>query len=107
MFCCADERRPMTSIRPSNAAFTLPAAARTLALAGLLAGLLPADAPAADPPAGPAAATHRFDLVTASEAADWNMPHPDQPTQLGTRDLGEDVVNCHSVSDNQADNPQI
>jgi hypothetical protein len=87
--------------------------ARTIALAGLLAAALPGGAPEADTPASPvtppagAVAAPRFDLVTAGEAADWNKPRPEQPSDFSTRDLGEDVVNCHSASDNQADNPQI
>ena len=69
-----------------------------------------AEAPGAAPansPAGPVEGGHRFDLVTAGEAADWNKPRPEQPDDFSTRDLGEDVVNCRSASDNTADNPQI
>jgi hypothetical protein len=92
----------MTSIRS--------AIAFSVILAAAAAAAAPAAESASSPVGTPASgldAVHRFDLVTASEAADWNKPHPEQPAGLNTRDLGEDVVNCHSPSDNQADNPQI
>jgi hypothetical protein len=89
----------MNSIRAS-----LIFALRAAALAALAAS-----ATAADPPGGPIAAAHGFDLVTDSEAADWNTPRPQPPADFSTRDLGEEggLPTCRSTSNNDADNPQI
>jgi hypothetical protein len=55
------------------------------------------------------AAGATFDLVTASEAAEWTSMAPKEPTDFKTRDLGEDNgrPTCHSTANNDADNPQI
>lgn len=59
--------------------------------------------------AGASMAADTFDLLTESEAAAWNAPQPKQAKDFSTRDLREDdsAPTCHSIPDNDADNPQV
>ena len=64
---------------------------------------------AAEPATDGVAAAAAFVLFTESEAAAWNAAEPKEPKDLSTRDLREDnsAPTCHSIPDNDADNPQI
>ncbi len=64
---------------------------------------------AAESAAGPASAAGTFELVTESEAQTWTTMGPKEPTDFKTRDFGEDNgrTTCHSLANNDADNPQI
>ena len=105
----------MTAMRalagaPPTRILTRPfGAALAAVLAAAIAAAGSGAAFAADPPAGPIAAAGGFDLVTESEAAAWNTPRQQQPGDFSTRDLREDpsAPTCRSLSDNDADNPQI
>jgi hypothetical protein len=57
----------------------------------------------------PSLAADTFDLVSESEATAWNTEQPKEPKDFTTRDLREDnsAPTCHSMPDNDADNPQI
>ncbi|MEA3197850.1 MAG: hypothetical protein QOF32_1902 [Gammaproteobacteria bacterium] len=59
--------------------------------------------------AGPSLAADTFDLFTESEAATWNAAQAKEPKDFSTRDLRQDnsAPTCHSLADNDADNPQI
>src|SRR6185437_8850374 len=85
------------------AAATEPAATDAMAAN---AAATEAAAPIAVPPIAAAAA---FDLVTQREARAWNAAAPKEPQDFSTHDLREDggITNCHSASNNDADNPRI
>src|SRR6185437_3816123 len=87
-----------TDAMAANAAAT-EAAATDVAAAN-------AAAPIAVPPIAGAEA---FDLVTQREARAWNAAAPKEPQDFSTHDLREDggITNCHSASNNDADNPRI
>jgi hypothetical protein len=57
----------------------------------------------------PKASGAAFDLVTQHEATAWNTAAPTEPQDFSTHDFREDggVTNCHSASNNDADNPRI
>lgn len=58
---------------------------------------------------GVAANAVAFDLVTQREATAWNKAAPQEPQDFSTHDLRDDgaITNCHSPSNNDADNPRI
>jgi hypothetical protein len=62
-----------------------------------------------EPAAPPAQSKSTFDLVTESEAAEWNSTKPKESADFKTRDLSEDNrrPTCHSAANNDADNPKI
>ena len=71
--------------------------------------ILSAGSAVAQTAAAPASAGGTFDLVTESEAQNWSSVGPTEPTDFKTRDLSADngTPTCASVTDNDADNPQI
>lgn len=97
----------------ANAPATEAAATDAVAANAAATEAAATDAAAADAAApiavAPIAAAAAFDLVTQREATAWNTAAPKESQDFSTHDLREDggITNCHSASNNDADNPRI
>ena len=109
----------MAAAMPAGQSFAAnPAAASGAATDAVAANAAATEAAATDIAAAnaaapiavpPIAAAGAFDLVTQREATAWNAAAPKEPQDFSTHDLREDggITNCHSASNNDADNPRI